>query len=375
MNFLFNSTGRAVPAASSLLMWEWVSAYEKCPTEAELLGALESDFPESCRRLKEAGGRLSLWPLISFNSAEGRRFRYLVAMTKNLGAGDGARNGARRRLAKRFLPVQIWLYGQADDCLRKSEGVNGSCDGNVLFYSERKGVLTVLIFCEGRLCHWIEESGYGDASKINDRLRDLQEFLKRDSFFGRHESFECVGLEIPDSALRKKFFLAASADPFWRGLDLRDAGGCSRDSGLSYTLLCIFLAAIFLTGYFGYVQKCDVAVSPIDVPPPELSLFVEDSAFERSEVVENFADAGVLDSAKSTVRGLDKSAVQQAFCDTSILKVQGLISDKLFVSNGAFFRVGDSLGGFRVESIGRQGVEFGCGGQNYSVMVKGAVGE
>lgn len=343
MNIVRSFYGVA-PLDVALLTWEWTTTYEKSPEEKELRNSFREDFPGTVEDLKD--GFYLLWPLLSFNSPEGRRFRYLVALV-------GAPNIPEGR--KRFLPRQIWLYGAADRMLRGVEksSLDGFSNGNVLFYHCEHEILCVLIFYEGRLCHWIEESGYENESLVENRLKDLENFLKKDALFCRCNHYEFIRIEGRNDSQRSRFFRTASKDPFWGTLNLfpHSKNKLQKRRGLRKKILCCFLILVSLW-ILGNGEATE-GMFPVDVVPPKLAV---------PNIIPSEEPRGALDRLpfrKPEIR-----------CVVENLRVQGAIGGKLFLAGKKMFAVGDSIGNFVVKKIGGKGVEFFCGGKPYFVEVR-----
>lgn len=362
MNALLKKFRRVLPVQVSLLTWEWMTTYEKLPSEKELQESFEKDFPKMSSHLKNAGGRYVLWPLISFNSAEGRRFRYLVVVEENAESENKTSAGAAKG---RCLPGQIWLYGVADQILRQS--TSEIYNGNALLYHCENGVLTVLVFFEGRLCHWVEESGYEKGNFLQERLELLGEFLKNDSLFSRAEKFDFIKIDelILQTLSKEKMFAFAAKDHFWKGLDLGGSQKAKNDVFIRRKLIALTSLILVLAFYFVYFARAENALLlPEDELLPELSappVFFPSTEQSEWRESENFSHE---------VFRRPKKVMPSVNCDSSALGVQGMIADKLFLSAGKTYRVGDSLGHFLVQKIARDGVGFSCGGQPFWLGMK-----
>lgn len=330
----------AEPARASLLTWEWMTTYEKSPSGEELRAAFERDFPESSSQKNFDCIR---WPLCSFNSPEGRRFRYLVAFFQN------SRHTGNRRL----LPFQIWMYGYADWGLRNQE----SCDGCALFYRVQRGALFVLIFFEGRLCHWIEESGYETLILVEKRLAEIGGFLKADPLLSRHPKYVTIpidGRSLRDFS-RRMFFRRAARDPFWANLDLRRTIPAKRKRSvwnLHLAMLFMLAALLFsfvlnLTDNSFFGQEKWPLIRDVDAPELSLPLLVFQEQEERG-------GERVLLPGSAHFRKANH-------CKMASLKIQGVVADKLFLSGGRTFAIGDSVGSFVVQAIAKNGASLACG--------------
>lgn len=166
---------RIAPVAARMMTWEVTTAFDGTLTETELHKRFDEEFQdvlgEECR--------VFFWPLVSFNASDGRKHRYLVAMADE----------PLETYRKKFdcsLPRQIALYAIADKVLRgKLEG--NAENGNLLLVALWKHRLYILVFMEGRLCHWSEEYGYGESldGACRERIARFKEFLKVDELFAK----------------------------------------------------------------------------------------------------------------------------------------------------------------------------------------------
>ena len=144
---------RIAPVAARMMTWEVTTAFDGTFTETELHKRFDEDF----RDVFVTESRVFFWPLVSFNASDGRKRRYLVVVA------DEPLENCRKKFDC-CLPKQIALYGIADKILRgKWDGVDVAENGNLLFVALWKHRLYILVFMEGRLCHWSEEYGYGES--------------------------------------------------------------------------------------------------------------------------------------------------------------------------------------------------------------------
>lgn len=346
---------RTIPVAARLLTWECMSTFDEIPAQAELEGMFEKEFPRTCLRLKEGGGFYRIWHLVSFNSSEGRRSRFLVALVENpLVVGR-----------QRALPRQIYMMAIADKWMRSADSPalpNASCenDGNYLCYGYTDNVLCILVYFEGRLCHWSEEVFAGELSvqiremKLMRSLERFRRFLKSDALFSRAKNFEEILLQDDFSRV---LFKKASRDSFWRGRDLRkseiNAVKSPREfwNGLlGRKMLWLFVAvaiAVFWNGrnvsdWGGALKN---AVAPVSI---ELSLPPE------WDLVEELRENPVVVKPK---------------CKLPEFLLKGVVGEKIAMvsvegSQTHTLALGDSLGLFAVKTIGRDHVELICGDSN-----------
>ncbi len=92
---------QGVPAR--ICTWELVTGFGQNPTEEELADFFHRDFPDAEQLPK-------FWKLLSFNSSEGRRHRYLVIL-----AEQGDLPCGRLLRGHRILPRALFLYARADE--------------------------------------------------------------------------------------------------------------------------------------------------------------------------------------------------------------------------------------------------------------------
>ncbi len=221
---------RRAPVPCRLMTWEYCTTFDGDPSASKVLEEFLREMP---RRVELAGGSLlvKMWPMVSFNATEGRLWRYLVALPSSMNGGLLLDSGARK--SERLLPEQISLAALANKFLMEQQNGNS---GNCVFWALHSDVLYLLVYFEGRLCHWSEEPGYvatssgaGDCvrSLVDDRLARFRKFLEQDSLFSRAEHFDVVELQVDSSGFSLEQFRDASRDPFFRGMDLKEAAGDS----------------------------------------------------------------------------------------------------------------------------------------------------
>lgn len=146
-------------SASRLFTWEYTTTFDENPSAAELEKAFRQEFPQTVERLGGFLTQVKAVPMISFNSAEGRKTRYLVMLpAAGISPNTDVQPNIRTLPNNCNLPRQIWLFSLADRLMKTAAGDNS---GNGLFYAVAEGTLYIFVFLEGRLCHWSEEVGYG----------------------------------------------------------------------------------------------------------------------------------------------------------------------------------------------------------------------
>ena len=369
---------RAIPVEAKLLTWECMTTFDEIPAQTELESLFEKEFPRTCSRLRECGGFYRIWHLVSFNSAEGRRSRFLVALVECPIEVRG----------RRLLPRQIYLTAVADKSIRLADlsdargqaSASGENDGNYLCYAHADGLLCVLVYFEGRLCHWSEDY-VGTPAKLDLALSRFRRFLESDALFSRAKRFEEVPLQGDFS---QALFKRAARDSFWRGRDLRKpetpvANGFAELASAMFgrkTFWLVLLALAVLLGKFwdlGEMLKNDLLLNVADVVPPELSV-PEISAFENS-LQEVSPNAGVESDGSSQEFRAPRERKPQCILPEVFLK--GVVGETIAVVTVAGesreISAGDSLGSFEVRSVGRDQIALACG--DSSVVKKVGVHE
>ena len=269
--------GRARAVRARMFTWEVVTDFEGEVSHESLESSFARDFPEmQCRPV--------FWKMISFNAADGRRHRYLVAVPdaarESCERDSRGKQSRGRKSRGRALPESVGLYALADKEIRSCD-----CGGNMRFAAVVDGVLYILVFMEGRLCHWSEENGYGgnSAAFVEERLERFDTFLEKDPLFSRAESRAGCYADtfatrfVPDATFA--LFAVAARDPFWKGLDLFDVGSAGAKARLTpvriLLLACIALpgawkASQLVAGVSNNVEAPDTApeldAPPLDVP-------------------------------------------------------------------------------------------------------------
>lgn len=343
---------RTIPVETRLLTWECMTTFDEIPAQAELENLFEKEFPRTCLRLKECGGFYRIWHLVSFNSSEGRRSRFLVALVES--------PLVNRR---RALPRQIYLTAVADRLIRESSA-SGANDGNYLCYAHVDGCLCLLVFFEGRLCHWSEDFVRSQAM-LDQALSRLRRFLEGDALFSRAKHFEEINLlENDESVFSQALFKRASRDPFWRGRDLRKTEEFSTKGvsevvgallGRKIFWLTVFALALLLGQFLklGEKWRSDSLSILKDVVPPELS--IPELSFPE------------ISSERNAVENLrQKTTLVKSSCVLPEFLLKGVVGEKFAMvsvenERPRAFALGDSLGSFEVRAVGREHVKLSCG--------------
>ena len=340
---------RARAVRAKMFTWEVVTDFDCDAPQESLQEAFAKEFPEV-----QGDCRVAFWKMVSFNAADGRKHRYLVAVT-DVEQG-GRENRAQER---RALPESIGLYALADREMRSCD-----CGGNMRFAAVVDGVLYILVFMEGRLCHWSEENGYGgnSAALVAERLERFDAFLVKDPLFSRTSAFD--SRFYPEATFG--MFAEAARDPFWKKLDVYG----SRTAGLHVgaPVMLFALAAVaslgFVTVYPAQGEACEDCTL---AAAPELSAVPD----------ENLGDGlwtmGPAEPKLSQVRAVSgRGNTPPSACDLPALAIQGTVDGKLAQAKIAgevrWLAVGDSVGTFAVVSIGSDRVQFVCNDKAVEVL-------
>ena len=326
-----------------LWTWETRTAFGSELDESSLKEILLRDLG-----MEQATGTPVFRKMVSFNGSEGRLHRYLVSFPKDYSDANAPR-------FSRILPFAVIIYSLADEFIKSVD-----CNGNLRYGALWRGTLYVLVFFEGRLCHWCEESGYGENSEeIETRLERFDRFLRQDELFSRTESW-CLKFErLPDELDTMSLSRNAKKDPFWKTFDLNCNGKKSRkDLFFLLVVLLVSLLSVLLYGIYGMCETLESQVfldslelPELSLPPPEIP---SAEKRERAVYINSFAEKKVEERDEGML------------CVNPEIVLRGIVSGRIFqgvLSDGSsrYFRVGDSLGSFTVSSIGRDRVLLSCG--------------
>lgn len=342
---------RARAVRAKMFTWEVVTDFDCDAPQESLEESFAKEFPEV------QGSCVAFWKMVSFNAADGRKHRYLVAVT------DVEQEGSKSR--GRTLPESIGLYALADREMRSCD-----CGGNMRFAAVVDGVLYILVFMEGRLCHWSEENGYGGNSNelVAERLERFDAFLAKDPLFSRVEKREdarAFDLRFyPEATFG--MFAEAARDPFWKRLDLYG----SRTAGLHVgaPVMLFALAAVASLGFVTvHPAKGEACEDCTLAAAPELSA-VPDEIFG-----DGLWTMGPAEPKLSQVRAVsERGNTPPSACDLPALTIQGTVDGKLAQAKIAgevrWLAVGDSVGAFAVVSIGSDRVQFVCNDKAVEVL-------
>ena len=394
---------KVAPVAARMMTWEVTTAFDGMPTETELRKRFDEDFREVFNAgFADGECTVFFWPLVSFNASDGRKHRYLVAV-----ADEPLEN--YRKTFDRCLPKQIALYAIADKILRGEwDGENclkcdeacaecgGECvvfdnncaeNGNLLFVALWEHCLYILVFMEGRLCHWSEEYGYGEVfdDACRERVARFKEFLKADELFAKMNDVgefvvccEKVGT-VEESLHVKDLFQVAARDPFWRGKDLDECDSMKpcelRRWVMSSVALLVFCASVFAMCGGSLNLLCakffddELRNSFVDVAPVELS----QPAARDLEMLAWAEGHRDLLPAKWTLGRAGLSS--RGACDSSEINLLGIVGGRVaLVKTSAgetkTLSVGDSLSRYRVKRIGMNDVVMRCGRKEVRYALK-----
>ena len=359
--------GRARAVRARMFTWEVVTDFEGEVSHESLESSFARDFPEmQCRPV--------FWKMISFNAADGRRHRYLVAVpdaARESGERDSRGKQSRGRKSRgRTLPESVGLYALADKEIRSCD-----CSGNMRFAAVVEGVLYILVFMEGRLCHWSEENGYGgnSAALVEERMERFDTFLEKDPLFSRAESRAGCYADtfatrvVPDATFA--LFAVAARDPFWKGLDLFDVGSAGAKARFTPVRI-LLLACIALPGAWKASQLAEGVSNNVEAPgtAPELEAPPRTVPGDGAWIMKRagFSGAGIPNKNR---------AVMESFppCSPPAISIQGTIDGKLAQAREAggeirWLGIGDSVGAYAVASIGRDRVRLVCNGSPLELL-------
>ena len=343
---------RVQGVAARICTWELVTGFEESLAPENLLEYFRRDFPD-------VEGSPKFWKMVSFNSPEGRRHRYLVILGSP-GSSDGEKGfGWHCWRGRRALPRSLFLYVRADAQMRSWESYE-----NFRYAAIVNSTLYVLVFYEGRLCHWSEERGYdgaGGKELAVNRLARMDEFLRQDPLFSKAEKFRQGELEFLEvnfddpAAVWAAQLRKAAKDPFWKGLHL-ESRKRGRAAGLSLILF-------FLMMFAGILVRENLDAGGVAMPSPEAPMLSTPATGPISK------EPRIQKTAKSSRPKAREAATE---CPRPSIAIQGIVGDRLFSGMFAGARVvkraGDSLESYRVKSVLRDRVVLECGGAEWEVV-------
>lgn len=340
---------RARAVRAKMFTWEVVTDFDCDAPQESLEEAFAKEFPEV-----QGNCRVAFWKMVSFNAADGRKHRYLVAVTDVELVGRKSRGQERRA-----LPESIGLYALADREMRSCD-----CGGNMRFAAVVDGVLYILVFMEGRLCHWSEENGYGGNSNelVAERLERFDAFLAKDPLFSRTSAFDLRF--YPEATFG--MFAEAARDPFWKRLDLYGSHTAGAHACVPAVLLA--LAAVASLGFVTvYPAQGEACVDCSLAAAPELSAVPDEIPGDGLWTM------GHAEPKLSQVRAVSgRGNTPPSACGMPALSIQGTVDGKLAQAKidgeVRWLGVGDSVGAFAVVSIGSDRVQFICNGNAVEVL-------
>lgn len=352
------------PVKCGLMTWECSSSFDAVLSEEKIQEKFTADMPFPCEKTSPI-----LWPMISFNSQEGRLYRYLVALPNF--------ESEQKKTGGRLLPEQIALFHEADKIMKVSvsgEPLNNS--GNFLFWNCCNQTLRILVFFEGRLCHWSEESGYENDSdlpeKIRCRLNLFRQFLKQDVLFSRGKSFEERELLAP---WNEKSFLLAAKDPCFRKQNLLGTKS-KRSSNLKWRRIVFVLLVSMGVSLKALMYDAD-SDAPFEMPDVSPVELLDPPMEEKAlEPVELLAVEPAVELSRETALPENVEPLKfEDSCDFPTFRLKGIVGGKIAVveeanSRIAFLNIGDSLNDFVVQNVGRERITLACGSEIREVFVR-----
>jgi len=371
-----------------LWTWEVVTGFDGVLDPLTLRRRFAEDFPSVAQSCSE--GSCTAQPvfreMVSFNSTDGRKHRYLVMLANE---GDAEKEPAKYRgRGERILPRTAMLYGCADKLMREEDACESACCGcslrescgNCRFAFLDNGWLYILVFFEGRLCHWSEEPQYNNKESVQERLGRFDVFLRNDDLFSRAEKWYCAFMDVGDvqEPERLRWLRRAGRDPFWR---VRTCGK------LVWPALAAGVALLLAVSTWWNVLSGDLpgaapevispagAELPALTPPPEMRPSEEvvapfnEGYAQFNEERAPFKSDGRGVSEIGDARGTHKPAPG---CDLPPVRLHGVVAGRIFSASIAgaspsWYSLGDTLGPFEVVSIGKDRVQLACGGETREV--------
>lgn len=334
-----------------LLTWEFCTTFDGEPSARDVQEKFAGEMPQLLARMNDTCG-VKFWPMVSFNATEGRLWRYMVVVPQE-----------RCLSKKRHLPNQICLMTLASNFMTSQQEGNS---GNCVFWTLFENTLYILVYMEGRLCHWSEESGYvfsetfSRETLIRNRLDRFRNFLQQDSLFSRGEHFEIVELNLDADGFSRDLFLAASRDPFLRKRDCNEILQESRSlRKYSFGLFLFVLFAALVAYHPGNNEKGNAFSEIPDVEEIELDLPPLVEIVDEPRLVSSFLPDVPVVRKKSPV------------CSVPTLRLKGIVGDKLaiveFENRSVALTMGDSIGEYVVCNVGRDRISLTCNGDSLEV--------
>ncbi|SHH19571.1 hypothetical protein SAMN05720761_11066 [Fibrobacter sp. UWCM] len=350
-----------------LWTWEVVTGFDGVLDPLTLRRRFAEDFPSVAQSCSESScaAQPVFREMVSFNSTDGRKHRYLVMLANE---SDSEKEPAKYRgRGERILPRTAMLYGCADKLMREEDSCESaycgcslreSC-GNCRFAFLDNGWLYILVFFEGRLCHWSEEPQYNNKESVQERLGRFDVFLRNDDLFSRAEKWYCAFMDVGDvqEPERLRWLRRAGSDPFWR---VRTCGKLVLPAFAAGVALLLAVSTWWnvlsgdLPGAAPEVISPAGAELPALTPPPEMR--------PSEEVVAQFNESEMRAPFNK----------ENNACDLPPVRLHGVVAGRIFSASIAgaspsWYSLGDTLGPFEVVSIGKDRVQLACGGETREV--------
>ena len=355
---------RVAAVDAYLWTWEVVTGFDGVLDTKTLHVRFAEEFPkvaEACRN-GECAAEPVFREMVCFNSSDGRKHRYLV-MRPDV-ALDASRNNYDR-----VLPRIAEFYGCADKLMCETECAAGNCR----FAFLAGGALYILVFFEGRLCHWTCEPDC-DAAAAGARLERFDEFLRRDDLFSRAETW-CKRLVCVDGAgvrEHREWWRRARKDPFWKAVDLDECSGLKPRAKRKIALLALAgMAFAFACGANFFDNEIAYTRPAPDLSPVPEYAFGDGGAdpYETEPVEKFYEEKSRANIARTSVESVEQEPAASDTvlqCAAPAIKLYGVVEGRLVqasIDGGerAWLRMGDSAGNYKVTDIGKDNAVFACG--------------
>ena len=359
---------RAAAVSVRMMTWEVTTSFDGTLTETELRKRFDEEFGDLLGTL----GRVLFWHLVSFNATDGRKHRYLVSIA------DEPLDVYRQKF-DRCLPKQIALYAVADKILRGDWKQNedfSKCapsEGHLMLVALWDNVLYILVFMDGRLCHWSEEHGYGSTfdDRCECRVSRFKMFLKSDELFADVQNFNEAFVCNDELENLEELFLSGARDPFWRHLDLDESLAMKPCEKRRWAICAVAVLALGLAAFMVCRNPLKSVTVFAEVSPVELSLpaahdleMLAWTEGHRDLLPAKWAQGHAADS----VYLLGKRRGSRRACDSQDFRLLGIVGEHVALvktAEGESKAVvpGDSLSRYRVKRIGKNDVVLRCGGK------------
>ena len=366
-----------------LWTWEVVTGFDGVLDPVTLRRRFAEDFPSVAQSYSsgECAAEPVFREMVSFNSTDGRKHRYLMMLAND--------NAAEKDVAKlrgrgdRILPRSTMLYGYADKLMREEGDCENVCcgcslhesSGNCRFAFLDNGWLYILVFFEGRLCHWSEEPQYNNKESVLERLGRFDVFLRNDDLFSRAEKWYCAFMDVGDvqEPERLRWLRRAGRDPFWR---VRTRGKFVLPAFAAGVALLLAVSTWWNVLSGDLPGAAPEVISPAGTELPALTPAPEMRPSE--EVVAQFNEERAQFN-KGDIHGASEPGEIHAqinkeinACALPSIHLRGVVAGRIFSASIAgaspsWFSLGDSIGLFEVVSIGKDRVQLACGDETREV--------